>query len=57
MIFQKSERRWAIESPAHGLIVLESDTTRDEAKRLLRHERGRHLVRVTIVWQPQGKKE
>lgn len=55
MIVEKSERRWAIESPAHELIVLERDTTRDEAKRLLRHEAGRRLVRITIGWQSQGK--
>jgi hypothetical protein len=52
-----TERRWAIESPAYGLIVLDKEMTREEARLLVPYERGRKLVRAVITWTSRRNKD
>lgn len=47
----RTEKRWAVLSPKYGLIVMENDDTRRAAQSLLRHERGRQVVRATLTYQ------
>ena len=54
MAKQKQVRRWAIDSPKHGLLVMSRGDTKRQTSKFVSCEKGRKVVRVLVTVLGKG---